>query len=174
MRTKEGTEEVGSWVLARFDKTLQRCSYNRRMGGEKKKYKHGWVEAANLSSIRGFRSSDIELSRTGGLKNYVIAFLAVGRATASAQNDNGSLEAESIVRAASTRVRKSHFLEDKKIPSIGVFDDVSFYTLFRALGWLLEEINVTWDLLEKKRTRLQLYTKSLEENAYSVWRRRHI
>ncbi|GJX95251.1 hypothetical protein Tco_0349837 [Tanacetum coccineum] len=32
-----------------------------------------------------------------------------------------------------------------------------------ALGWLLEEMNVTWAHLEKKQTRLRLYTKSLEE-----------
>ncbi|GJW43702.1 retrovirus-related pol polyprotein from transposon TNT 1-94 [Tanacetum coccineum] len=35
------------------------------------------------------------------------------------------------------------------------------------LGWLLEEIYVTWAHLEKKRTRLPLYTKSLEKYAYS-------
>nr|GEX94343.1 hypothetical protein [Tanacetum cinerariifolium] len=28
--------------------------------------------------------------------------------------------------------RKAHLLEDKKIPSVGVFDEVSFYTLFRG------------------------------------------
>ncbi|GJR41880.1 hypothetical protein Tco_1309983 [Tanacetum coccineum] len=33
----------------------------------------------------------------------------------------------------------------------------------QALGWLLEEIHVTWAHLEKKWTRLRLYTKSLEE-----------
>ncbi|GKA09408.1 zf-CCHC domain-containing protein [Tanacetum coccineum] len=43
----------------------------------------------------------------------------------------------------------------------------------KALGWLLEEIHVTWAHLEKKQTRLQLYTKTYEENAYSGWRRRH-
>ncbi|GJY54688.1 hypothetical protein Tco_0446352 [Tanacetum coccineum] len=32
-----------------------------------------------------------------------------------------------------------------------------------SLGWLLEKIHVTWAHFEKKRTRLQLYTKSLEE-----------
>nr|GEV12407.1 hypothetical protein [Tanacetum cinerariifolium] len=32
-----------------------------------------------------------------------------------------------------------------------------------ALGWILEEIHVTWAYLEKKQTRLRLYTKSLEE-----------
>ncbi|GJT77668.1 zinc finger, CCHC-type containing protein [Tanacetum coccineum] len=32
-----------------------------------------------------------------------------------------------------------------------------------TLGWLLEKIHVTWAHFEKKRTRLQLYTKSLEE-----------
>nr|GEW20124.1 retrovirus-related Pol polyprotein from transposon TNT 1-94 [Tanacetum cinerariifolium] len=32
------------------------------------------------------------------------------------------------------------------------------------LGWHLEEIHVTWAHLEKKRTRLQTYTKSLEES----------
>ncbi|GJY67849.1 hypothetical protein Tco_0470831 [Tanacetum coccineum] len=40
----------------------------------------------------------------------------------------------------------------------------SFYGLrSEALGWLLEEIRVTWAHLEKKQTRLRLYTKSLEE-----------
>ncbi|GJU30725.1 hypothetical protein Tco_1174314 [Tanacetum coccineum] len=34
---------------------------------------------------------------------------------------------------------------------------------FLALGWHLEEIHVTWAHLEKKRTRLRLYTKYLEE-----------
>ncbi|GJY26920.1 hypothetical protein Tco_0401646 [Tanacetum coccineum] len=43
-----------------------------------------------------------------------------------------------------------------------------------TLGWLLEEIYVTWPHIEKKRTRLRLYTKSLEEYAYSVWRWHHI
>ncbi|GKA94739.1 MAK10-like protein [Tanacetum coccineum] len=40
-----------------------------------------------------------------------------------------------------------------------------------ALGWLVEEIHVTLAHSEKKQTRLQLYTKSDEENAYSGWRR---
>ncbi|GJZ50456.1 hypothetical protein Tco_0604646 [Tanacetum coccineum] len=35
--------------------------------------------------------------------------------------------------------------------------------LTRSLGWLLEEIHVTWAHLEKKRTRLRLYTKSLKK-----------
>ncbi|GJX17877.1 hypothetical protein Tco_0218709 [Tanacetum coccineum] len=34
---------------------------------------------------------------------------------------------------------------------------------FLALGWHLEEIHVIWAYLEKKRTRLRTYTKSLEE-----------
>ncbi|GJS35096.1 RNA-directed DNA polymerase [Tanacetum coccineum] len=34
---------------------------------------------------------------------------------------------------------------------------------FLALGWHLEEIHVTWAYLEKKRTRLRTYTKSLKE-----------
>ncbi|GJV07131.1 hypothetical protein Tco_1344787 [Tanacetum coccineum] len=54
--------------------------------------------------------------------------------------------------------RKTHLLEDKQIPSVGVFDEV-----FLALGWHLEEIHVTWAHLEKKRTRLRTYTKSLED-----------
>ncbi|GJZ06218.1 hypothetical protein Tco_0540011 [Tanacetum coccineum] len=59
--------------------------------------------------------------------------------------------------------RKAHLLEDKQILSVGVFDEVSFYTLFQALGWLLEEIYVTWAHLEKKRTRLRLYSKPLKK-----------
>nr|GEW83876.1 hypothetical protein [Tanacetum cinerariifolium] len=36
--------------------------------------------------------------------------------------------------------------------------------VFLGLGWHLEEIHVTWAHLEKKRTRLRTYTKSLEES----------
>ncbi|GKB40166.1 hypothetical protein Tco_0885108 [Tanacetum coccineum] len=43
---------------------------------------------------------------------------------------------------------------------------------FLALGWHLEEIHVTWAHLEKKRTRLRTYTKSLGRNVYSAWGRR--
>ncbi|GKC60155.1 hypothetical protein Tco_1087753 [Tanacetum coccineum] len=35
--------------------------------------------------------------------------------------------------------------------------------LQHLFGWLLEEMHVTWAHLEKKRTKLQLYTKTLEE-----------
>ncbi|GJT59626.1 hypothetical protein Tco_1003159 [Tanacetum coccineum] len=54
--------------------------------------------------------------------------------------------------------RTAHLLEDKQIPSVRVFDEV-----FLALGWILEEIHVTWAHLEKKWTRLRTYTKSLED-----------
>ncbi|GJV82452.1 hypothetical protein Tco_1522350 [Tanacetum coccineum] len=35
--------------------------------------------------------------------------------------------------------------------------------MFLALGWHLEEMHATWAHLEKKRTRLRLYTKYLKE-----------
>ncbi|GJU57433.1 hypothetical protein Tco_1235199 [Tanacetum coccineum] len=54
--------------------------------------------------------------------------------------------------------RKSHLLEDKQIPSVGVFDEV-----YLAFGRHLEEIHVTWAHLEKKRTRLQTNTKTLDD-----------
>ncbi|GJS39363.1 hypothetical protein Tco_0564406 [Tanacetum coccineum] len=37
------------------------------------------------------------------------------------------------------------------------------FNQFLALGWLLEEIHVTWAHLEKKRARLRTYTKSLKD-----------
>ncbi|GJX43044.1 hypothetical protein Tco_0259720 [Tanacetum coccineum] len=49
--------------------------------------------------------------------------------------------------------RKAHFLEDKQILNVEVL----------ALGWHLEEIRMTWTHLEKKRTRLRLYTIYLKE-----------
>ncbi|GJR01774.1 hypothetical protein Tco_0524758 [Tanacetum coccineum] len=64
--------------------------------------------------------------------------------------------------------RKAHLLEDKQIPSVGVFDEVYF-----SFGRHLEEINVTWAHLEKKRTRLRTYTNMAQEFLYSGWRRRH-
>ncbi|GJR21470.1 hypothetical protein Tco_0969997 [Tanacetum coccineum] len=42
--------------------------------------------------------------------------------------------------------------------------DSSAMLRFLALGWHLEEIHMTWAHLEKKRTRLRTYTKSLEES----------
>ncbi|GJT16514.1 hypothetical protein Tco_0875220 [Tanacetum coccineum] len=42
--------------------------------------------------------------------------------------------------------------------TLGAIDEV-----FLVLGWNLEEIHVTWAHLEKKRTRLRTYTKSLED-----------
>nr|GEW52967.1 zinc finger, CCHC-type, retrotransposon Gag domain protein [Tanacetum cinerariifolium] len=59
--------------------------------------------------------------------------------------------------------RKAYLLKEKQIPSVGVFDEVLLYPLFQALRWLLEEIYMTWAHLEKKETRLQHYTKSLQE-----------
>ncbi|GJW75030.1 reverse transcriptase domain-containing protein [Tanacetum coccineum] len=38
-----------------------------------------------------------------------------------------------------------------------------YETLILAFGWLLEEIHLTWAKLEKKRTRLRLYTNYLKE-----------
>ncbi|GJT93704.1 hypothetical protein Tco_1082549 [Tanacetum coccineum] len=50
-----------------------------------------------------------------------------------------------------------------------IFDEKKLETL----GWHLEEIHVTWAHLEKKRTRLRLYTKSFEESSDTkAWRRR--
>ncbi|GJW55938.1 hypothetical protein Tco_0100023 [Tanacetum coccineum] len=65
--------------------------------------------------------------------------------------------------------------------------NVPFLFRFLPLGWHLEEIHVTWSHLEKKRTRLQLYTNdavvdfvtALEHSRLEVdlepstWRRRH-
>ncbi|GJR00042.1 hypothetical protein Tco_0523026 [Tanacetum coccineum] len=68
------------------------------------------------------------------------------------------LEDPSVFKGTIPKGRKAHLLEDKQIPSVGVFDEV-----FLALGWHLEEIHVTWAHLEKKRTRLRLYTKNHEE-----------
>ncbi|GKE34907.1 putative reverse transcriptase domain-containing protein [Tanacetum coccineum] len=39
----------------------------------------------------------------------------------------------------------------------------NYIAMFLALGWHSEEMHVTWAHLDKKRTRLQTYTKSLED-----------
>ncbi|GJT99739.1 hypothetical protein Tco_1110078 [Tanacetum coccineum] len=46
--------------------------------------------------------------------------------------------------------RKAHLLEDKQILSVGVFDEVSFYTLFRAFWKHGKEKQVTWARFGKK------------------------
>ncbi|GKE45840.1 hypothetical protein Tco_1473124, partial [Tanacetum coccineum] len=41
------------------------------------------------------------------------------------------------------------------------------------LGRLLEDIHVIWAHLEKKQTRLQLYTEVVSRIAHIAWKRRH-
>ncbi|GJV14426.1 reverse transcriptase domain-containing protein [Tanacetum coccineum] len=55
--------------------------------------------------------------------------------------------------------------EEKKKISLQTLETASglILTASPALGWILEKIHMTWAHLEKKRTRLRLYTKSLEE-----------
>ncbi|GJR71612.1 hypothetical protein Tco_0083977 [Tanacetum coccineum] len=65
------------------------------------------------------------------------------------------------VEEALRKSRKAHLLEDKQIPSVGVFDEVL------ALGWHLEEIHVTLAHLEKKQTRLRTCTKIHQEVLFS-------
>ncbi|GKA85102.1 hypothetical protein Tco_0806756 [Tanacetum coccineum] len=57
-------------------------------------------------------------------------------------------------------------LEHTKLEDLGLStcsQDLCLSSRFLALGWLLEEIHVTWAHLEKKQTRLQTYTKSLKD-----------
>ncbi|GKE07945.1 hypothetical protein Tco_1411496, partial [Tanacetum coccineum] len=57
--------------------------------------------------------------------------------------------------------RKAHLLEDKQIPSVGVFDEV--FSTWMTFGG----IQVTSAHLEKKRTRLRTCTKIHQEVLFS-------
>ncbi|GJY24745.1 MAK10-like protein [Tanacetum coccineum] len=51
---------------------------------------------------------------------------------------------------------------------IGQHTQIDFgLNVLKSLGWHLEEIHVTWAHLEKKQTRLRLYTKSFEETVHT-------
>ncbi|GJS68388.1 hypothetical protein Tco_0682953 [Tanacetum coccineum] len=68
----------------------------------------------------------------------------------------------SVMRTASTAVKPCQ--EDSyEFYLITGNLNVGVVTWFLALGWHLEEIHVTWAHLEKKRTRLRLYTKNHEK-----------
>ncbi|GKA60075.1 hypothetical protein Tco_0759388 [Tanacetum coccineum] len=57
-------------------------------------------------------------------------------------------------------------LGDKKEPthpSTHIVQVIFVEKKLETLGWLLEEIHVNWAHLDKKQTRLRLYTKSFEE-----------
>ncbi|GKB27427.1 hypothetical protein Tco_0866828 [Tanacetum coccineum] len=74
--------------------------------------------------------------------------------------------------------RKAYLLEEKQIPSVGVFDEVSFYTLFQAFQKHLKEKHVTWARFEKKldkNTTLQdcdfhydAFTKSIQKVKFLI------
>ncbi|GJU07148.1 hypothetical protein Tco_1123578 [Tanacetum coccineum] len=59
--------------------------------------------------------------------------------------------------------RKAHLLEDKQIPSVGVFDEVRH----------LEEIHVTLTQFGKKQDKIATLHEDDQDVAYSSWRRRH-
>ncbi|GKA75708.1 hypothetical protein Tco_0782086 [Tanacetum coccineum] len=52
--------------------------------------------------------------------------------------------------------REAHLLEDKQIPSVGVFDEVSFYTLFRALRGYTRNL----ESFGKKRDKIEALQRS--------------
>ncbi|GJV85142.1 hypothetical protein Tco_1525040 [Tanacetum coccineum] len=54
--------------------------------------------------------------------------------------------------------RQNAVEKPKQIPSVGVFDEVYF-----SFGRHFDELHVTWAHLEKKQTRLQTNTKTLED-----------
>ncbi|GJR65136.1 hypothetical protein Tco_0011201 [Tanacetum coccineum] len=60
---------------------------------------------------------------------------------------------------------RSVYVRSLTVAGVVSFPDSTIVPLMRflALGWHLEEIHVTCDHLEKKWTRLRLYTKSLKK-----------
>ncbi|GJZ59941.1 hypothetical protein Tco_0615757 [Tanacetum coccineum] len=79
------------------------------------------------------------------------AFVEGSWSDSGEEDDEKDKDKTCLVAQASNE--KSHLLKEKQIPSVK----------FLALGWLSEEIHLTWAHLEKKRTRLRTYTKSLED-----------
>nr|GEZ27284.1 hypothetical protein [Tanacetum cinerariifolium] len=63
-------------------------------------------------------------------------------------------------------LKANNWLECLPTGSIFTWEDLT-----TPLGWNSKKVHVNWAHLEKKRTRLQLYTKVDEEIAYSGWRR---
>ncbi|GJT96220.1 hypothetical protein Tco_1091738 [Tanacetum coccineum] len=86
--------------------------------------------------------------------------------------DDPMVELKILKYETSDKIYEDAF--DTLLSRVEISEDHVVSLFMGALGWLLEEIHVTWAHLEKKWTRLQLYIKSLEEYAYSAWRRCHI
>ncbi|GKB15447.1 hypothetical protein Tco_0849370 [Tanacetum coccineum] len=128
--------------------------------------KPSWVKA----KIRTENLNNVKISCNMGhfLKRHAYIDLESPNNVMSKQHYNGIMNKGLELRQKpSNPSRKAHLLEDKQIPSVGVFDEVSFYTLFRALGWHLEEIHMTWAHLDKKRMRLWSCTKIHQEVLFS-------
>ncbi|GKD34161.1 hypothetical protein Tco_1249670 [Tanacetum coccineum] len=105
-----------------------------------------------MSKILGFYKECLELG-----PEYVTGMYDEGEVTNFIQEITDIIE--------SRKFKRKFLLEPGdgvKITPDSVFWD-DWDSWFLALGWHLEEIHVTWAHLEKKRTRLQTYTKSLEE-----------
>ncbi|GJU40537.1 reverse transcriptase domain-containing protein [Tanacetum coccineum] len=81
---------------------------------------------------------------------------------------NGAIELydedgnEFIVNKQRVKPYQKDVLDTNKDDDITLEDEGE--VTFLALGWHLEEIHMTWAHLEKKRTRLRTYTKSLKES----------
>ncbi|GJR80607.1 hypothetical protein Tco_0151392 [Tanacetum coccineum] len=65
------------------------------------------------------------------------------------------------------RLQEKSSLSSLVIDNVTLENERSYINKPEALGWLSKEIHVTWAYLEKKRTRLRLYTKSFEETVHT-------
>ncbi|GJT54989.1 MAK10-like protein [Tanacetum coccineum] len=107
-----------------------------------------------MSKILGFYKDTIKLG-----PEYVIGIADEGEVTKFFKENEKKilLEAGDGVRIYLDGVEKLICLRTSKSQVYG------YLMRYLAFGWHLEEKHMTWAHLEKKRTRLQTYTKSLEE-----------
>ncbi|GJU75634.1 ribonuclease H-like domain-containing protein [Tanacetum coccineum] len=104
-------------------------------------------ESDNVSTINFFDHFEAELeTKTSNIRPN--------------DDEEGSSGRDGRVHQPVTRVNIDQPGHDDTHPATPIDE----HYIIEALGWLLEEIHVTWAQLEKKLTRPRLYTNYLEEN----------
>ncbi|GJX13859.1 hypothetical protein Tco_0205617 [Tanacetum coccineum] len=139
-------------------------SRSNEVGGEQNRSSSSPKHVYFINTITVIRKEDE--SRKAGTIRFDAAE-DIGRDTFIKEVNEVEMESEELKKEIKEEIKEEEEYDPEYFNTFPTIEEL-------AVGWLLEEIHVTWAHLKQKRTRLPLYTKSLEEYVYSAWRRRQI
>nr|GEY01737.1 transposon Ty3-I Gag-Pol polyprotein [Tanacetum cinerariifolium] len=173
-KTKEIYLTCTSEIVPSMRRVKQRSEYNKKV------LSYAFFLASQMNNRfrllwrHVFKNEDLKKSNYRTLSRVTESKMASRKKALTSFRFRGQLDANLVLERCLCSMSK---VAGKGAPVVGYLIQVFFERLasythkfmgklkrwFLAFGWLLEEIHVAWAHLEKKRTRLWTYTKSLND-----------